>query len=232
MRVPLNVVFKSRSLASTGRLRLFGLIFIAVGLVIVAIPGSMLLGAIWQENQLTQEWVQQVEQPAHASLSGPQLTGSGLPATPAPGHQASGPGHVSQAAPNIAFAMRVPRLNYFAAVRQGVSLDVLFAGPGHYPLTAMPGQAGNVGIAAHNTYWIAFGVLKPGDLVILETRYGTFTYKIYGSLIVSPTDPHVLAPTTDHRLTLTTCWPLWAGALATKRLVFQAEQVSPQVSST
>jgi sortase A len=225
------VVSKSRSLASRGRLRLLGLIFVVIGLVIVAVPGSMLLGAMWQENQLTQQWVQQVEGPLKA---GEGLQGSMPVASPTSGGASAHtrPPSVNRAAPNIAFAMRVPRLNYFAAVEQGVSLNVLFAGPGHYPQTAMPGQLGNVGVAAHNTYWIAFGILKPGDLVILETRYGTFTYKIYNSLIVSPTDPHVLAQTTDHRLTLTTCWPLWAGALATKRLVFQAEQITPAVSAT
>jgi sortase A len=204
---------------------------VAIGVVIVAIPGSMLLNAMWQENQLTQQWVQQVERPMQ---SGEGSQGSVPVADPSSGQGAkhAKTPSVVQAAPNIAFAIRVPRLNYFAAVRQGVSLDVLFAGPGHYPTTAMPGQVGNVGVAAHNTYWIAFGVLKPGDLVILETRYGSFTYRIYDSLIVSPTDTHVLAPTTDHRLTLTTCWPLWAGALATKRLVFQAEQISPAVKTT
>lgn len=222
------MVSKSRSLASRGRLRLLGLIFVATGLVIVAIPGAMLLNAMWQENQLTQQWVQQVEGPMRAG-EGTQGSVPIASATPGAKPARSRPPSVVNAAPDIAFAIRVPRLNYFAAVRQGVSLDVLFAGPGHYPTTAMPGQVGNVGVAAHNTYWIAFGILKPGDLVILETRYGNFTYKIYASEIVSPTDPHVLAPTTDHRLTLTTCWPLWAGALATKRLIFQAEQVSPAV---
>ena len=187
----------------------------------------MLLNAMYQENQLTQQWVTQVENPSsHLNIAGANLdTNSGTTAS-APVVPSAKPPSVSHAAPNIAFAIRVPRLNYFAAVRQGVSLNVLFAGPGHYPTTAMPGQQGNVGIAAHNTYWIAFGVLKPGDKVILETRYGTFTYQIYGSKIVSPTDGTVLAPTTDHRLTLTTCWPLWAGALATKRLIFFAEEVS------
>ena len=34
---------------------------------------------------------------------------------------------------------------------------------------------------------------------------------------------HTLGP----RLTLTTCWPLWAGELATQRLVFLADQVDP-----
>jgi sortase A len=223
------MAFKRRSPApKRGRLRLFGLLFIAAGLLVMAVPGVMLLSAIWQENQLTNEWVTQVEDPAqHLNIAGANVTdqsGTAASVPVVPG--ATRPPSVSGAAPNIAFAMRVPRLNYFAAVRQGVSLDVLFAGPGHYTTTAMPGQQGNVGIAAHNTYWIAFGLLKPGDKVILETRYGTFTYQIYGSTIVLPNNTTVLAPTTDHRLTLTTCWPLWAGALATKRLVFFAEEVS------
>jgi len=193
------------------------------GLLAAAVPGAMLLSAIWQENQLTRQWVQQVEGSSqHRDRPAVGDTAARAPSTPG----ATGPASASAGATGIAFAIRVPRLGYFAAVRQGVSLDVLFDGPGHYPTTAMPGQRGNVGIAAHNTYWIAFGSLVPGDAVILETRQGTFTYKIYGSSIVAPNNGTVLAPTTDHRLTLTTCWPLWAGALATRRLVFFAEQVS------
>lgn len=215
----------SRSQASRGRLRLIGFISIVIGLVIVAVPGSQLIGAMWQENQLTQQWVQQVEQPAQSADTSILATPGTAAGTPAANTSKRGPARSSGAAKGIAFAIRVPRLSYFAAVRQGVSLNVLFAGPGHYPTTAMPGEQGNVGIAAHNTYWIAFGVLKPGDIVILETRYGTYTYKIYGTEIVAPNDRTVLAQTADHRLTLTTCWPLWAGALATKRLIFQAEEV-------
>jgi hypothetical protein len=37
-----------------------------------------------------------------------------------------------------------------------------------------------------------------------------------------------LVPETNgYRLTLTTCWPLWAGAFATQRYVIFAIQVSP-----
>lgn len=183
----------------------------------------MLLSALWQENQLTSRWAQQVERPAapRTDAVGAGGTAGAVPIVPGASLRPAGSG----AAAGIAFAIRVPRLDYFAAVRQGVSLDVLFAGPGHYPTTAMPGQRGNVGIAAHNTYWIAFGALEPGDLVILETRSAVFTYKIYGRSIVPPDNRTVLAPTTDRRLTLTTCWPLWAGALATQRLVFFAEEL-------
>lgn len=123
------------------------------------------------------------------------------------------------------FEIRVPALGYSAMVRQGVGANILEGGPGHYPSTPWPGHVGNVGIAAHNTYWLSFGHLKPGDRVELRTRYHTYTYVITGSKVVSPSDRTVLAPTSDARLTLTTCDPLWAGAFATKRLIFFAREI-------
>jgi sortase (surface protein transpeptidase) len=37
----------------------------------------------------------------------------------------------------------------------------------------------------------------------------------------------VLVSTPEHHLALTTCYPLWAGAFATQRLIFFASQTSP-----
>ena len=125
----------------------------------------------------------------------------------------------------IAFAIRIPRLGYYAAVREGVSLSMLATGPGHYQSTAWPGQAGVVGIAAHNTYWLALAAIQPGDEVQLETRYGIFRYVVSGTRVVSPSDGSVLRPAVDRQLTLTTCWPLWAGSLAPQRLAIFARQV-------
>jgi len=123
------------------------------------------------------------------------------------------------------FEMRVPALGYSAVVRQGVGLNVLDAGPGHYPGTPWPGQPGNVGVAGHNTFWLAFSRLKPGQRVEIQTQHGFHVYEITGSTIVSPSDRTVLAATGDNRLTLTTCYPLWAGILATKRLIFSAREL-------
>lgn len=125
----------------------------------------------------------------------------------------------------VTFELRVPAVGYSAMVRQGVSLSVLGNGPGHYPSTPWPGQGGNVGVAGHNTFWLSFARLKTGDRVEIRTQHALFIYEITGSRVVSPGDRTVLAPTADHRLTLTTCYPLWAGALATKRLVFTARQI-------
>jgi sortase A len=122
----------------------------------------------------------------------------------------------------IDFRLQVPKLGYTAVVREGVGLDVLATGPGRYPTTAWPGQPGLVGVAAHNVFWIQFGDLKPGDDLMLQTRYGTYRYRMTGSRIVTPDDTSVLQPAQDRQLTLTTCWPLWAGQFATRRLAIFA----------
>jgi LPXTG-site transpeptidase (sortase) family protein len=70
--------------------------------------------------------------------------------------------------------------------------------------------------------------LVPGDEIDLETRYGTYRYHVTGSRIVGPKDRTVLVPDApDYHLTLTTCWPLWAGAFATQRYVIFTDQFDP-----
>jgi LPXTG-site transpeptidase (sortase) family protein len=128
----------------------------------------------------------------------------------------------------VDFAIRVPRLGYYAAVKEGVSSGVLYASPGHYPTTAWPGDPGMVGVAAHNVYWINFPQLAKGDEIDIETRYGTYRYRVTGSEVVNPDNRSVLVPDANgFHLTLTTCWPLWAGAFATQRYVIFTDQVWP-----
>lgn len=125
----------------------------------------------------------------------------------------------------VDFEIMIPSLGYRATVLEGTGDGVLAQGPGHYVSTAWPGQTGNVGVAAHNTYWMALGNLRPGDRVDVQGHHGLFTYAIRSITIVNPDDRTVLAPTDDHRLTMTTCYPLWAGAWATQRMIFTAFQV-------
>lgn len=125
----------------------------------------------------------------------------------------------------VAFQIRVPALGYSATVLEGVDTKALQHGPGHYPTTAWPGHPGNVGVAAHNVYWLSFNRLKAGDRVEIQTRRGLYIYEITGSKVVAPNDRTVLQSTAEHQLTLTTCYPLWAGAYATKRLIFSAREI-------
>lgn len=177
-----------------------GLILAGLGITLAAV-GTVAVDNR-QQDQLNQQWQREQQ-----SLHSPQMRQSAAPGPGAP-----------------VFSVRIPKLGYYAAVRQGVSLGVLGLGPGHYPSTAWPGQAGNVGVAAHNVL-ADFGDLRRGDEIIVGTLYGTYRYVVTGTHVVSPSDAGVLAPDARHRLTLTTCWPLWAGALANKRFVISAVQV-------
>jgi sortase A len=125
----------------------------------------------------------------------------------------------------VSFELQIPVLGYRAMVHQGVSLSNLARGPGHYPTTAWPGNPGNVGVAAHNIYWLSFNRLKVGDRIEIQTQHGLYIYELTGLKITDPNDRTVLAATGDDRLTLTTCYPLWAGAFATKRLIFFARAI-------
>lgn len=125
-----------------------------------------------------------------------------------------------------AFNMTIPAIGYQAAVLEGVGDAQLVRGPGHYPDSAWPGQPGNVGVAAHNVYWLSFNRLRAGDQVVIQTKLARYVYKITGSKVVSPDDRSILVQGgTEHGLILTTCYPLWAGAYAKQRLVFLAVEV-------
>ena len=128
----------------------------------------------------------------------------------------------------VDFAITIPKLHYFAAVKEGITATVLYSGPGHYPQTHWPGEPGTVGVAAHNVYWIDFPKLARGDEIDIQTRYGEYRYHVTGSRVVQPSDRTVLVPDAfGYHLTLTTCWPLWAGAFATQRYVIFTDQFYP-----
>src|ERR1700687_4133733 len=128
----------------------------------------------------------------------------------------------------IDLATRVRKLNSSAAVKEAIDAGVLCSSPGRYPSTVWPGDRGMVGVAAHNVYWINFPQLARGDEVDLETRYGVYRYRVTGSQVVNADNRSVLVPDAEgYHLTLTTCWPTWAGAFAKQRYVIFTEQVSP-----
>jgi sortase A len=197
-------------------------VLVAAGVLTSLVPVGMIGYGMWQEDQLTRSWSTQT-----AVLPSPPFIGDGTPsaAPTAVAQPVATAKPRAPTAPSALFAIRVPKIGYYAAVREGVSLSILAIGPGHYPTTSQPGGPGLVGIAAHNTFWIPFGQLGAGDAVILETRAGRFTYRVTGTRIVNPDDRTVLVPTSDARLVLTTCWPLWAGDLANQRLAIFAQQV-------
>jgi sortase A len=138
--------------------------------------------------------------------------------------------------PNLGEAVgviRIPRIDVDWAVVEGVSVEALKKGPGHYPDTAFPGEAGNVVISAHRaTYGAPFALLDRvgvGDTIELETVNGLYTYEVRETKIVQPTDIAVVAKTDDFRLTLITCNPRYGTA---QRLIVVADLVDSVVRTT
>jgi sortase A len=138
-------------------------------------------------------------------------------------------------APNIADppvgsavgAILIPKIGLSMIVVEGTGVPQLQAGPGHYPSTPLPGEAGNAAIAGHRTTYLHpfynLNELVPGDPITIETVQGIFLYDVTSSMAVLPTDVAVVDPTPTPTLTLTTCNPRYS---ASQRLVVHAALVA------
>lgn len=124
----------------------------------------------------------------------------------------------------------IPKIGVDTYVVQGTADADLRKGPGHYPATPLPGQAGNSAIAGHRTtYGAPFGELdslEAGDVIQVTTLQGSFEYHVYDKTVVSPNASEVLDPDASKPaiITLTTCHPKYS---AQERLVVQAELIVP-----
>jgi sortase A len=120
----------------------------------------------------------------------------------------------------------IPTIGVDKIVVEGVTLDDLKRGPGHYPDAPMPGQPGNAAIAGHRTTYGApfnrIDELEAGDEILITTQQGAFRYEVSEQLIVSPDQVEVLKDFGDNRLTLTACHPKYS---ARQRIVVVATLV-------
>ena len=85
--------------------------------------------------------------------------------------QAAPPG----AAPvrSLAGRIEIPRLRISAIVKEGVDERTLDLAAGHIPNTALPGQTGNVGVAAHrDTLFRNLKDVRRDDQITLTTLDG------------------------------------------------------------
>jgi sortase A len=130
--------------------------------------------------------------------------------------------------------MRIPRLggDWQKPIIEGVTMDDLARGVGHYPDTAMPGVIGNFAVAGHRvTHGGPFrdlDRLRKGDPISVQIRDTVYVYRVRGIKIVTPDRTDVLFPVprqfgvdpVEPLLTLTTCHPKYS---ARERLIVVAE---------
>jgi sortase A len=123
----------------------------------------------------------------------------------------------------------IPRLHLSAMVREGVDTNTLLLAVGHIPATALPGEAGNIGLAGHrDTFFRGLKDLRTTDEIQFSTLGGNFRYVVESLVIVEPDNAAALAPSTGNVLTLVTCFPFSYIGNAPKRFVARAIQVAPE----
>jgi sortase A len=102
----------------------------------------------------------------------------------------------------------IPSISVDYPLINGDDEEELSQGVGHDPGTALPGEKDNVVITGHrDTVFRNLGKLKIGDIVTLETYYGSFKYKVSGTRIVKDTDTTVIVRNNKEMLTMYTCYP-------------------------
>ena len=171
------------------------------------------------KDELASQWEQQPLQPGQPGATG----APGAP--PTPGAPEEPPGLADVEIGDGVAIIRIPRFgpSYAWAVVEGIDVDNLTRGPGHYPETALPGEVGNFAVAGHRAThgepFAQFEELETGDPVVVETATQWYTYEIteieYPVPISSgwALDPNPLDlgnPPTKQMMTLTTCHPRWA----------------------
>jgi sortase A len=191
-----------------------GELFITAGLVLLLFVAWQLWWTDVASGRTQRDSVQQLERLWGDDLPTPQTTKA--PVVPA---------KLKRVAVGDAFAIvRIPRFgrDYRRPVLEGVDLDVLDKGVGHYPDSVLPGEVGNFAMAGHRvTYAKPFNqiaTLRQGDAVVVETKDTWYVYRVVRHTIVTPDRVDVVAPVpeqpgatpTKRMMTMTACHPMFS----------------------
>jgi sortase A len=210
-----------------------GRALVTVGLLLLLFVAYQLWGTGIYQAQAQNDLQSQFEQ-ARRHADSPTTTTTTAPATTAPSGSTTTTLAPFAAPPegDVVARIGIPKIGVDQYVVEGVNVDDLRKGPGHYPSTQLPGHEGNSAIAGHRTtYGAPFGdldQLAAGDDIRVITVQGDFHYKVTELRVVDPSQIEVLDPTPDttrpgpnlSRLTLTTCNPKYSAA---ERLIVKAQ---------
>jgi sortase A len=192
------------------------LLFVA-GLMILGYCGADWLNSRIQQHKGNQELDRILSEQSRAKKAQP---GSVQPAKPALREG------------SLVGKVEIPKLRLSAVVFQGTNNEVLDRGVGHLDESALPGQPGNVVLAAHrDTFFRSLRNVQKGDAVRVTTPYGVRTYTVDSMQIVAPTQTSVMDPTPEPTLTLITCYPFNFVGHAPKRFIVRAHDASRDAST-
>jgi sortase A len=120
----------------------------------------------------------------------------------------------------------IPRVEVSTVILEGDDAALLRLGAGHIPGTALPGDGGNVALAAHrDTFFRGLRKIRKNDQILLTTPWGVDLYKVSWTRVVSPEDVKVLDGVGRPVLTLVTCYPFSYIGPAPERFIVRAVKV-------
>ena len=134
------------------------------------------------------------------------------------------PGKVPPPVPHAVLGkIDIQEVGISAMIAEGVDHGTLKRAVGHIPGTALPGEDGNIVLAAHrDTFFRPLRNIQKGDEIALTTWNGAFRYRVESIQVVGPDDVGVLQPTSLPTLTLVTCYPFYFVGSAPKRFIVRA----------
>jgi sortase A len=123
--------------------------------------------------------------------------------------------------------IEIQRLGVSVAVMEGTGNLALRRAVGHILGTALPGQPGNIGIAAHrDTFFRPLRNIRRDDIISLMTTGGEYRYRVISTKVVNPSDIAVLDSDGTEILTLVTCYPFYFVGAAPDRFIVRAERIT------
>jgi sortase A len=130
------------------------------------------------------------------------------------------------ASPGLIGRIEIQRLGLSVVVAEGTDQPTLRRAVGHITGTALPGQAGNIGIAAHrDTFFRPLRNVRRNDLITVTTPLGLYRYRVVSTRVVAPDDVAVLGSDGHEILTLVTCYPFYFIGAAPNRFIVRAARV-------
>ena len=126
-------------------------------------------------------------------------------------------------------SISIPSVGIDLPLYHGDTLDVIKYGAGHLAGSFFPGEGGFIVVCAHNDsgHFKELPNVNIGDTVVINASYGTYTYKIYDTVIKEASVLGAELKITDDSeiLMLYTCYPTDTPGFKSKRFVAYAKLV-------
>lgn len=120
----------------------------------------------------------------------------------------------------------VPKLGITIPIYEGTDEAELEKGVGHFSESVLPGENNNSVLSGHrDTVFRRLGEVEEGEILIVQTSAGEFTYRVKKIRIVDADDTTVIVPKPEASLTVTTCYPFSYVGDAPERFVLVSELI-------